>query len=246
MVVFLFHTQLQFLVIFDLLFSRNGNSWEAVVSISSRSSKLYLIRDECDLVLWQAGFAQHHRQHSFPSSDMGWAAVQGTLFPSIPKPQLVAFPLFVPMSVSAEFAGGDLLKLSPGRLRQHQLLCRFSLGSTPLDIQLQQPLCQQRPERKYSVEQSWWLSCAEINPKVSPWQGLGGLIRQQHPQLEPTFHCISAALQREAHQAPRDWIADSLWDFCGLCAKGKSEAVRRKGGIFIFGKWQGGQNFEMW
>lgn len=51
MVVFLFHTQLQFLVIFDLLFSRNGNSWEAVVSISSRSSKLYLIRDECDLVL---------------------------------------------------------------------------------------------------------------------------------------------------------------------------------------------------
>lgn len=51
MVVFLFHTQLQFLVIFDLLFSRNGNSWEAVVSISSRSSKLYLTRDECDLVL---------------------------------------------------------------------------------------------------------------------------------------------------------------------------------------------------
>lgn len=45
------YSKLHFLVIFDLLFSRNGNSWEAVFLLSSRSSELNLIRGECDLVM---------------------------------------------------------------------------------------------------------------------------------------------------------------------------------------------------
>lgn len=45
------YSKLHFLVIFDLLFSRDGNSWEAVFLLSSRSSELNFIRGECDLVM---------------------------------------------------------------------------------------------------------------------------------------------------------------------------------------------------
>lgn len=168
--------------------------------------------------------------------------VRAPFFPNIHTPQLVAFHLAVPVSVSAEFAGGDLLKLS---LRSGSTGC--SADFPWIDIpRIPQPRTSstsspfvsrdQRENTTTMWEQSWWLSCTGMNHQVQP---LAGAVRADKAASSASFHCISAALQSGAHPASRGWIADSLWELCGLCGKRKSEAVRRKGGIFIFGKWKG-------
>lgn len=144
------YSKLHFLVIFDLLFSRNGNSREAVFLLSSRSSELNLIRGECDLVMWQAGFAQHHRQHS---SETGWAAGQGTLFPQHPHASACCISPRCACECLSRVCRWGLVEALPV-LRQHGLLRRFpvnrySQDPAAPDIQHQQPLCQQRPERKH-------------------------------------------------------------------------------------------------
>lgn len=206
---------------------------------SSKSSELNLVRGECDLVVWQAGFAQQHLQHNFPSSETGWPAGQGTLFPRHPHASGCCTSPRCACECLSRVCRWGLVGALPG-LRQHRLPCRFSMGSTPLDIQHQQALCQQRPGRKYHYRTELYRN---QSPSSAPGRGCQGILSWSK---RVSFHCISAALQSEAHQPSRDWVADSLWEFCGLCGKGKSEVVRRKGGIFIFWKVAGRTDLEMW